>query len=58
LVHSDTMTCGDAAPMEAETGIPFYDTTALGVWHALSVGGISASAAAPVWGSLFNEVLA
>ena len=44
--------------MEAEMGIPFYDTTALGVWHALSVCGVPAGAAAPLWGSLFSEVLA
>ena len=26
-----------AAPMEAELGIPVYDSTALGVWHALQL---------------------
>jgi len=44
-----------AAPMEAELGLPVYDSTALGVWHALSLCGVDGSAAAPLWGSLFRE---
>ncbi|MBC7598401.1 MAG: Asp/Glu/hydantoin racemase [Polaromonas sp.] len=47
-----------AAPIEAELGIPLYDTTALGVWHALHLCVVDASAAAPAWGSLFSETLA
>ena len=46
-----------AAPMEAELGIPVYDSTALGVWHALQLCGVDSRAAAPLWGSLFAEVL-
>ena len=46
-----------AAPMEAELGIPVYDTTALGVWHAMLLAGVDASAAAPLWGSLFSQSL-
>jgi len=46
-----------AAPLEAELGIPVYDSTALGVWHALQLCGVDAGAAAPLWGSLFREVL-
>ena len=29
-----------AAPLEAELGIPVYDSTALGVWHALRLAGV------------------
>ena len=46
-----------AAPMESELGIPVYDSTALGVWHALQLCGVDARAAAPLWGSLFSETL-
>lgn len=42
-----------AAPLEAELGIPFFDTTALGVWRALTLCGVSTSPAAAQWGSLF-----
>jgi len=45
-----------AAPLEAELGLPVYDSTALGVWHALRLCGADARAAAPRWGSLFAEV--
>ncbi len=44
-----------AAPLEAELGIPVYDSTALGVWHALHLCGADMRAAAPLWGSLFLE---
>ena len=44
-----------AAPLEAELGLPVYDSTALGVWHALALCGVDGSAAAPLWGSLFRE---
>lgn len=44
-----------AAPLEAELGLPVYDSTALGVWHALALCGVDSSAAAPLWGSLFRE---
>ena len=47
-----------AAPLEAELNIPVYDTTALGVWHALHLCGVDASFAAAAWGSLFAEKLA
>jgi maleate isomerase len=47
-----------AAPLEAELGIAVYDTTALGVWHALQLAGVDTSAAAPLWGSLFSQKLA
>ena len=46
-----------AAPLEAELGIPVYDSTALGVWHALQLCGVDTAAAAPLWGSLFKESL-
>ena len=39
-----------AAPLEAELGIAVYDTTALGVWHALTLCGSDMRAAAPQWG--------
>jgi hypothetical protein len=32
-----------AAPMEAELGLPVYDSTALGVWHALRLCGVDAA---------------
>lgn len=44
-----------AAPLEAEVGLPVYDSAALGIWHALALLGVDARAAAPAWGSLFNE---
>ena len=44
-----------AAPLEAELGLPVYDSTALGVWHALQLCGADSRAAAPLWGSLFRE---
>jgi maleate isomerase len=45
-----------AAPLEAELGIPVYDTTALGVWHGLQLCGADTRPAAALWGSLFSEV--
>jgi maleate isomerase len=46
-----------AAPLEAELGLPIYDSTALGVWHALRLAGIDTAPAAPLWGSLFAQGL-
>lgn len=46
-----------AAPMEAELGIPVFDSTALGVWHALQLCGADTRAAAPAWGSLFLQTV-
>ena len=46
-----------AAPLEAELGLPVYDSTALGVWHALRLCGADTRAAAPLWGSLFAQAL-
>lgn len=46
-----------AAPLEAELGLPVYDSTALGVWHALRLAGIDTAPAAPLWGSLFLKAL-
>ncbi len=45
-----------AAPLEAEIGIPVYDSTALGVWHGLQLCGVDTRGAAALWGSLFSEV--
>jgi maleate isomerase len=45
-----------AAPLEAELGIPVYDSTALGVWHGLQLCGADTRPAAASWGSLFSEV--
>jgi maleate isomerase len=44
-----------AAPIEAELGIPVFDTTALGAWHALKLLNVDTSPAAARWGSLFLE---
>jgi maleate isomerase len=46
-----------AAPLEAALGLPVYDSTAFGVWHALALIGVDSRAAAPAWGSLFGERL-
>ena len=46
-----------AAPLELELGLPVYDSTALGVWHALRLCGADTSAAVPKWGSLFAQSL-
>lgn len=46
-----------AAPLEAELGLPVYDSTALGVWHALRLAGVDTAPAAPLWGSLFAQGL-
>ena len=35
-----------SAPLEAELGLPIYDTTALGVWHALRLAGVDTAPAA------------
>jgi maleate isomerase len=43
------------APLEAELGLPIYDTTALGAWHALRLAGVDTRPAAARWGSLFKE---
>lgn len=43
------------APLETELGLPIYDTTALGAWHALRLAGVDTSPAAQRWGSLFKE---
>lgn len=45
-----------AAPLEAELGIPVYDSTALGVWHGLQLCGTDTRGATTLWGSLFSEV--
>lgn len=42
-----------AAGLEAQTGIPFYDATALAVWHPLRLLGID-TARAVAWGSVFG----
>ena len=42
-----------AASLEAELGLPVFDTTALGVWHSLRLAGVDTTAAAARWGSLF-----
>ena len=44
-----------AAALEAELGLPVYDSTALGIWHALKLAGVDTAAATPAWGSLFSE---
>lgn len=46
-----------AAPLEAELGLPVFDSTALGVWHALRIAGIDTTPAAARWGSLFAQAL-
>lgn len=46
-----------AAALEAELGLPVYDSTALGLWHALRLCGADTGAAATQWGSLFREPL-
>ena len=45
-----------AAPLEAELGLPVWDTTALGAWHALRLAGVDTRPAVARWGSLFEEV--
>ena len=44
-----------AAPLELELSLPVYDSTSLGVWHALRLFGIDTSPAVPLWGSLFAQ---
>src|SRR5688572_1087745 len=44
-----------ATPLEAELGLPVYDSTALGVWHALRLAGADTRPAAALWGSLFTQ---
>ncbi len=46
-----------AAPLEAELGLPVFDSTALGVWHALRLCGVDTRPAVPLWGSLFAEAV-
>lgn len=46
-----------AAPLEAELGIPVFDSTALGIWHALQLSGVDTRPVAAEWGSLFAQVL-
>lgn len=41
--------------LEAELGIPMFDSVSVGVWHALSLMGID-YAPASAWGRLFAEV--
>ena len=45
-----------AGPLEAELGIPFYDSTSAGVWGALRLAGVP-TAPGRVWGSLFGRDL-
>lgn len=46
-----------AAPLvsalEAEVGIPVYDSVSIGIWKGLQLAGIDTSRAAPRWGGLF-----
>lgn len=42
------------AEMEAELGIPIYDTVSMGVWGALRLAGVDTRAAAD-WGSTFTR---
>ena len=44
-----------AAPLEAELGLPVWDSTAFGVWHALALLGVDTRPAVAAWGSLFAE---
>lgn len=46
-----------AAPLEAELGLPVYDSAALGVWHAMRLAGADTRPAAALWGSLFAQDL-
>lgn len=43
------------ATMEAELGLPIFDTVSLGIWHALRLAGVDTRPAAPAWGRLFSE---
>ena len=45
-----------AAPLEAELGVAFYDSTSAGVWGALRLAGV-ATAPGRAWGSLFGRDL-
>jgi maleate isomerase len=46
-----------AAPLAAELGLPVWDSTAFGIWHALALLGIDSRPAADAWGSLFDETI-
>jgi maleate isomerase len=46
-----------AASLETELGLPVFDSTALGVWHALRLAGVDTAPAAARWGSLFGQAL-
>ena len=43
-----------APALEDEIGIPIFDTTSLGVWHALKLAGV-ATAPGRAWGRLFES---
>jgi maleate isomerase len=43
-----------AATLEAELGLPVFDSTALGIWHALKLAGADTRPATAAWGSLFS----
>lgn len=45
-----------AGPLEAELGVPFYDSTSAGVWGALRLAGVP-TAPGRAWGSLFGRDL-
>ena len=40
--------------MEAETGIPIYDSTSAVVWHTLKLVGVDPARCGAHWGSLFE----
>ena len=41
------------ATIEAELGLPIFDTVSLGIWHALRLAGVDTRPAAAAWGQLF-----
>ena len=42
--------------IEAETGIPMFDSVSIGVWHALKLAGIDTRPAS-AWGRVFAQDL-
>lgn len=53
ILCTNLMGAGLVAELEAETGLPLFDSVSSGVWGALRVAGVETARGAARWGSLF-----
>jgi maleate isomerase len=54
IICTNLRSAGLVQALEAETGIPIYDSTSAVVWHTLKLVGVSPARCGARWGSLFS----